>query len=147
MISTSVLRVRLMSSLTFCPVAPLGTKCKKYIALNHYLNKPKHFPCSLSAGVHVPWRRMRTRTKRAFFTFYFGNTTDKSIIFQTGDKMKIGRDNNRNVRKKIINRRGPNQPVNTILRGKLLLRWLHCQMCLSHCRITEKKEAYAPLWR
>lgn len=77
MISVSPLSVRLIRSLTFFLVAPPAVKCKKYIALNHYLKKkPNHFPVPLSATLSAPWCSNRAERE--------GGGEIKKIIFYSG---------------------------------------------------------------
>lgn len=76
MVSVSPLSVRLIRSLTFFLVAPPAVKCKKYIALNHYLKKPNHFPVPLSATLSAPWRSNRAERGKKELIFYSGIMTD-----------------------------------------------------------------------
>lgn len=142
MISASPLSVRLIRSLTFFLAAPPAVKCKKYIALNHYLKKANHFPVPLSATFRAPWRSDKADKKNIHILF--SHHDGHSTIF-LANKWKWGQITMR-VSEKIKTRHGQNKPFNTILQGKLLLSWLQCQMWLSHCSITEKKQAYAARW-
>lgn len=98
MISVSPLSGGLIRSLTFFLVAPPAVKCKKYIALNHYLKKPNHFPVPLSATLSAPWcsNRAERGKKKKKIIFYSGIMTD--IHHFPGKKMKIKPHNNENVR-------------------------------------------------